>query len=649
MALAMPTPPEVQRPAFANIKRLSQEQLVQVTGDWGDKIKQAVAVHQPKKNQIVLNDKYWKGSHWDDVDEEWMPKPVENWVFATVEQHSANLATANIVPIITGQDPGDEEVAQIFDYVIQYLWTPAKLNMRRVVRRSIHTAMLTGTAIVKVYWDPTVNGGKPFSPDLTEFKEFKNPLNGSTYKTPHTMYKGEVAVEMVDPTNIIPDPAGYSLEGEGACEWIVIRTPRSLNWIQNNPMFIEYVGGPHRMKELIEQIGGNSKDKSSTEMYHDRVVNQTHRDERQLDEIWNRRMDESGNYHVDLLYMVDDQLLFYAEDVYKDGRYPLAILYDVEVNKSFFGLGEPDQVIPNQNTINQINRLAALNAMHMTNTQKVVTYDSGIDPKEVAKFGTMPGAVWRSRTVDGIKPLEVKEIPISVFKVAETAREGIRQINAMDEANMGQFGGSVTAASGIKMIQDKANVRDQDKGYNVEDFVSRVTSLIISRIQQFYTTERYIPILDQSVHPALQGKFFPFTGSQHEDVTLFVTVQSGSGTPLNKQAIAQRAWDMFVKQSEAGFDPPLITVEELLDCLDGFPIKERIKRRVKEASTMKAANEAIEMARLFHEMMMAGIPVDQLPPEELMALVQQFKAQQAAQPAPEGAGAQPPAQQPQQV
>jgi hypothetical protein len=613
------TPNDQQLPPkqYGTVKKLSGDKSTELIGDLDTKIKAGISAYADRKNKMMVADKYWLGEHWDDNAPPWMPKPVENWVFATVEQHSANLATANIVPIIYGQDPGDDDIANMFDLVVQYLWGTNKLNGRRIVRRSIHTALKLGTALVKVYWDNNVNGGRT----LPRVQDFTNPLNGESYPVSHTLYKGEVCYELVDPSNVIPDPSGYALEGPGACNWITIRTPRNLNWIQNNQMFQQYVG-KSQLKTKLEQL--EIADKGATEFYFGRTVNNTHSGSKEvmLDEVWMRQMDEFGNWHINLVYKVGDILLYYAEDVYKDGQFPFSVLYDYEVDKSFFGMGEPEQVIANQNTINQISRLIALNAMHMTNTQKVVTYDSGINPDKVAELGSMPGAVWPSRTPDGIKNLDVPEIPASSFKTVSEAREGIRMIMAMDEANMGQFGGSVTAASGIKMIQDKANVRDQDKGFNVEDFVSRLVYLTISRIQQFYTEERYIPIVGEDG----SRQFFPFTGSDYEDICLTVHVEAGSGTPINKSSIGQRAWDMFQKQAEQKFDPPLITAEELLDTFDGFPLKERIKKRIKEANAGKQVQQAMQLAQVLMMLQQQGIDLSQLDPQKLVAMSQQMQA-----------------------
>lgn len=636
MGVPLTQPPQ---PQYGNMKKLPSEKRKELAEDLNQKIKDGASKWSTKMQEIAEADKFWMGEHWDDNSPPWMPKPVENWVFAAVEQHSANLSTANVVPIISAQGPGDDEVAEKFSHLVKYLWQPNKLNMRRVIRRAIHTAMKAGTAIVKVYWNPNENGGRM----LPQAQTFKNGLTGDDMMVSHTLYKGEICVENVDPTKIIPDPNGYAMKGVGECSWIAVRTNRTKDWILNNPMFIEYLGKAE-LKRIVDDLPDHHTNANSN-MYHDRTINQTKNPF--VDEVWLRKMDEHGNYSVNMAYVVGAETLYYAENLYQDGEFPFAVLYDYEVDESFFGIGEPKQIIPNQKTINQVNRLVALNAMHMTNTQKVVTQDSGIDPNEVAEFGTMPGAVWRSRTVDGIKPLDVNEIPVSVFKVAESAREGIRNTMAMDESNMGQFGGSVTAASGIKMIQDKANVRDQDKGMNVEDFVSRVTSLVISRAQQFYTTERYIPILDNPATPSVATKYFPMTGSDYADISLSVVVQAGSGTPINKASIAQKAMDLFNLQATNKFDPPLITAEELIKSIDGFPMADDILRRIRDAATGKQAMEAIEIAKVMLMLMQQGIDPMQLPPDQLIALTEQIKAQTAAQPGPEQPAAGPPAPPPQ--
>lgn len=602
-------PPQPQGPQYGKVKKLSGDKAKEVAARYESLIASGITASREDKRHMAEADKYWLGNHWDDNDAEWMPKPSENWVFATVEQHSANLGTANIVPIILGDTPGDDDAADRFDRAIRHLWKPNKLGVGKLIRRSIHGAMLRGTDFVKICWDPNVNGGRQFPPTpmmdpmsgqpmldpmsgqpmmQPTVMPMVDPLNGQPYPMTHTLFKGEISIERVDASNIIHDPTGYALNGPGACSWIAIRLSRKREWIENNPQYRSYVGGKEKLKEILDNAPKAKQGKSDVEIYHGRSVNLEHEgaEEYLHDEVWVRRMDENGNWHIDFLEKINDQLINYVEDIYKDGEFPFGILYDYEIDKSLLGMGEPRQVIPNQKTINHIQRLIVLNAMHMTNSQKIVTTDSGIDDKQVAAFGTMPGAVWKSRTPDGIKNLDVPDIPVTTFKVAEEAREGIRTIMAMDEANMGQFGGSVTAASGIKMIQDKANVRDTAKGMNVEDFVSRIATLMISRMQQFYTTERYIPLYDMDDRPT--GEFFPFTGSDYQDMSFIVNVEAGAGTPMNKQAIEDRAWKLWESQVQGQFNPPIITIEELLDCQQGFPLKDRIKKRIRDAVQQQA-------------------------------------------------------------
>lgn len=619
------TPPQPES-QYGKLKKMPEEKSREFASDLHQKVSRGIAACKPRKQEMYEADKFWNAEHWDDVGNPWDPKPIENWVFATVEQHFANLSTGNIRPIIMGQDPGDEKDAEKFTLAVNHLWQPNKLNLDYVVDRAIHGSQLKGTACVKVYFDPTKNGGRAFTDKMGKPapRQMTNPMDGTPYSIYSTQTKGEICVEQVDPANIIPDPSGYSLGGVGACEWIAIRMPKNRKWIENNPRYQEYVGKA-KLKQLLEEVGDGGSGRADTEFYHDRPINTKHGDDIIHDEVWIRRLDEFGNWHIDYAEKIGDRLIYYVESLYQDGEFPFAILYDYEVDKSFFGMGEPKQTIPNQKTINQVNRLVATNAGLMSNTQKIVTNASGIDLDDVVKYGTMPGMAWKSNTPDGIKPIDVKEIPVSIFKVGESAREGLRTIMAMDEANMGQFGGSVTAASGIKMIQDKANVRDTAKGKNVVRFVARMTQLIVSRMQQFYTTERYIPLYDSSART--NGQFVPFTGSDYQDMSLSVVIDAGAGSPLNQQSMEEKAWKMWENQGTMQYDPPLITIEELLATIQGFPAKERMLKRIREANSMKQVQQAIQLGQIMAQLMMSGVDPSTIPPEQLMQLQQQVAAQ----------------------
>jgi hypothetical protein len=63
-----------------------------------------------------------------------------------------------------------------------------------------------------------------------------------------------------------------------------------------------------------------------------------------------------------------------------------------------------------------------------------------------------------------------------------------------------------------------------------------------------------------------------------------------------------------------------------LDTFDGFPLKERIKKRIKEANAGKQVQQAMQLAQVLMMLQQQGIDLSQLDPQKLVAMSQQMQA-----------------------
>jgi hypothetical protein len=74
--------------------------------------------------------------------------------------------------------------------------------------------------------------------------------------------------------------------------------------------------------------------------------------------------------------------------------------------------------------------------------------NSGIDPKEVALYGSAPGHTWVSNmpAAQAITYMEPPQIPQVLFNLLENAKANIREITGLSEAYMGQSVGSFKLA-----------------------------------------------------------------------------------------------------------------------------------------------------------------------------------------------------------
>lgn len=490
-------------------------------------------------------DRYYQGFQWSENTPAWKPTPVSNFVYATVEQRHANLIANRFAPSLFPREPGDEEAVRAYQMVIDSKWD--ELNIGRIINTAVKHGLLYGTYIAKVFWDNSLEGGTLKPVTLPE---------GS--QVPGTLWKGDIRVEGVPCFNFFPQPGVDRIERMRKCA-VVTRVP--LEYVKANPAFDKQAVA--KVKADTDFTGVNQ------------ITYQTQTAENglvSLVEYWQLNMDST----VDVSYYADEQLLYHIEGVMRN-ELPFAVLYDHEVDNCFWGFGEPRQIIPNQEAMNKLTQLVIQNALLIVNKPILLSISSGADPKVVAQNIGKPGAVFPVNDVNAIEFGRTEELPISAFKAIEMLKEDIRETMGMHQAYVGQSPGSVTAASGILALQERAAARDNLKGIYIEDFIVRLTKLMVELIKNNYTTTRYIRIMGED---GTVG-FKPFNAKKYGDVAIDVRI-SGSGNTVISRAVAeQQAKELLNLQYQYNIEPALITPEEYVQ-LTAIPIKPDILKRMSE-------------------------------------------------------------------
>jgi hypothetical protein len=129
----------------------------------------------------------------------------------------------------------------------------------------------------------------------------------------------------------------------------------------------------------------------------------------------------------------------------------------------------------------------------MNNPPKKVT--PNIDPQDandLENYGDEPGRVWTFDNLQDVEEFGVTSYTPQVLEVVKSIMQAIEMTSGLSDASQGRTPKNVTASSAIDQLITASQVVVRLEGRAVEDFLSRVGRLLISRIIQYYTGERML-------------------------------------------------------------------------------------------------------------------------------------------------------------
>ena len=576
-------------------------------------------------------DLFDRGEQWTNAAlPPWVPKPVTNLIryFRTLKR--ANLASAIPASHFYAEHPADAKQVELLQKAYEHIWESEKVD--RTIRRCIDRALLQGTAIAQVYNDDTYVGGKYFAEE--------HPDNH--------LYVGKICVKRIPNGNFFPDPNAYSIH---ECKFIEVTEVLSINEVKNTPAYQKYAG--QKLKDYnINDLDFNTDasgdfyqrtntklNTSLTNVKGDELVTvHTH---------WERYMNKDGAWQVDVSYYLrnSDFFLLRIEDV-KPSEYPFAIMYDEEEENDFWGRSTCEDVIENSKIVNRISQTAAIIATLHQNPQKVVWKESGINAQELAKTGNLPGKTMVSNVPanQAVNYIQPPDISRSLFEVEDRLKNDMKEVVGVTEAYTGQSVGSLTTSTGVNSLIERSSVRDKDKMVQIDDFVERISYLIVLNVM--FTWDRARPILSVGKNGEARYDIFePVDPLTAENLELRVRSNVYARAPITQESKRQQADKLMQMQGQFQYNPPLITPEEWLQFQD-FDIKDEIMKRMEEdrqkmeqekQMNENNASQAVQLGMEAAKMLQQGMPPEQVQQQLMQMMAQQQPTQQATARAEQGA------------
>lgn len=565
-----------------DVDKLSAEEQKTLISDMDARYRRSEQAFVKKRELWNKLDKFDRGDQWVDQSlPPWIPKPVTNYIRYVRTIKRANLASAIPEAHYTALEQQYEEDMKRLSKAYKYVWQSERVP--RTIRRCIDRAIIQGTAIAFVYNDDDFVGGT--------YKE------GSSK---NSLFRGRVCVKRFPIARFHPDPDAYCID---ECKFIDITDNLTLKQIKNNKKFKKYAG--KQLADLtIDMLGSTDVETGEILDREDGLSNAPSQnivgDEMvTLHAHWERFVNEQGRWQVNVTYYISGcQFVLYRIEDYEPSEYPFAILYDEEEENSFFGNSTAMDIFENQKLINRTSQTSSTIGVLNQNSQKVVLKESGINAQEMARTGTMPGKVWVSN-VDPQKSVHVlkpDDIPKGLFELEDRLKNDIKEMVGINEAYTGQSIGSLTTSTGVNALIERATIRDKDKMIQIDEFVERISDLIILHIMYKWKDTRPITTFDRN-NKASYDTYEPLDKSTIRNMQWICKSDIYAVAPTTQALRKQQADELMQKQGQFNYDPPIITPEEWLRFQD-FDMKDVIMDRMKEDRARMEKEKALQSAQI---------------------------------------------------
>lgn len=595
----------------------------------------------PKEKIWTVLDTFDRGEQWKDLNmPPWIPKPVLNFIRHYRTLKRANLATGISRPTFEPIDPMDAEPVMRLQKAHDHVWHSE--NVPRTIRRCVDRALLMGTSVAMVYTDESFVGGKFFQPIPIE-----NPMApGQQMMTPdgqpmtrpnpeNRLYQGKIEVKRIPIENFFGDPDAYRLADMKWCETTEI-VPFST--IRNNPQFQQYAGD-----KLLNMRAPrpDSEAEASGEIFNRDYRISEGAGPEEGDEVvtlhthYQRYLNERGKWQLDMiLYLQDSDFILYRADDIQPNEFPFAVYYDEEEEKDFYGTSLPmTGMLEEQKIVNKVQQVASvIGALHQ-NPQKVVLRESGINAQKLARSGNVPGQVWESNVPKPIEVIQPPDIPKGLFELDERTKADMRDMAGLNEAYMGQSVGSLTTSSGVDSLIERATMRDRDKMIQIDEFVERISHLIVLNIIHKWQEERPISV-PQPNGAAQFEQWQPMDSITASNLEWRVKSNIYAKAPVTQASRRTQADKLMQMQGQFQFQPPIITPEEWIkmqefDDAPAMLARMEADRQRMQQQQMMAASGMIQQQLM---MLAQGMATNQLDPQMADQMIQQL-VQVASQPA----------------
>jgi hypothetical protein len=537
---------------------------------------------------------WYKGNQWKKSRPKYKVSHVTNVLFVVVETvHSLwtdDLPRISIAPREAAQSNIASSLNRGFGFIQD------KIALDDTISKILRDSCIYGSGMAKVIWD----GGADDE-------------------------KGEVDVKRISPFFIYPDPAAVTVED---CGYIIESKPMDIDLIKlNYPEHADDIKSEQIMGQSFLDyddtgiVVDTQHDQGS--MYIDSGQDKFSRNRAMVHEVWIKNLglllDELATVEdLQAMYskypngriitMVGDIVLADRAWVYKDGRYPFVKFDDYEDADEFWGIGEIEQIMPQQKEINKRSSQLIENAQLTANPPLMVDANSGVNIKLISNRA---GLIFEKNPNTNVNYLIPPDVPQYVYAAQKESKNDVELVSGIYDLSNTQ---KAMSASALEMVTENSHTRIRDKVRQRNRSFADIAQLLLSRMAQFYAIPRQVRYLDDAGN-------YNFETLMRDDISGLwdVKIETGTGAPLSQTAIFNQGVTLF----ELG----AIDAPALLD-LANIPNADKILKRVEQRKQQQQQEQQGQQMQQQQMQMMQQQQQQQMQGQQQMALQQQKGQQQ---------------------
>ena len=479
--------------------------------------------------QVPMNVDFYEGRQWAAKTEstKHIPRPIVNITKFIVRNKKSSIVGTPVSVVFSSARRG--ELAQ---HLTEFNRTiEAEMEMDEIRNRKAQDGIVKGTGIVHFYWDAEALG---------EVGDFE----------------GGVRAENIEPLNIFF--ANPQERDEQKQKWILIASRVEVaaakamidKAYKANVELVQADDQETFYSEEKEQDGEKLVTvltryfKKDGEVYFERGVKSTmlHEPRALTPKTLNEDEIDADTEQIEKVESDngEDKLQDTAKEVERKGKkfrlYPISVYNYEPREKSIYGIGEVEGIIPNQKALN-FNLAMQLLAIQNLAWGKWIVKKGALGSQ---KINNAPGQVLTDYTPNGVKGIYRSDEPAisnAPMSFSDAIVSMTRVVTGSTEVMTGEQAGANQSGAAIASLQAQALKPIQELRDRYLRSCRREAKILKQFYELFYNGKQYETTRSIDGQDSVEDA--TFNGVEYQDATFDITVDAGAGTPYSESLMVQ--------------------------------------------------------------------------------------------------------------